>query len=692
MKYFVIIFLFAFNFNLLADETEDTLKLDVTKKPEPLEKTEFKFPDVDDREMSNGIKVFVVNNSEQPAIDIRLSLPAGSLTDKGLKGMPELTAQMLVRATSKRNSNQIEMTLDSIGASLKTGSGQDNVYFYLRGLKKDQDLLIDMLADMLRTPVLDKNEFRELKDDYAAELRRRRQNPEYLGKKMIYNVLYGKEHPYSSLVDPAYIEEIKYDDVIKYYKDYFKPNNVIVTVAGDVNIDEIMPYFEEYFGKWEKGKVHGRKLNPRKPKPLGVYFIKIPGAEESNVYIANSAVPFSDRDFEKLTLIQYLLGGNRVSVVENELRDKLGVSGASQSILTSDKEGNIVAFGAEVPARHAVKALEIIRSEMKDLVNSVPAESKLAPVKKYHKSEYQLALEDPFVVTSLIEKFAVRQMEFNLLKAYTERIRKLSGYQLRAAASNYMNPKNSYIVVVGDPEKVSGLEEFGRVFYYDSNLNPSAMGEKISIDAEELLEKYREAIGGEDVIDTVNTLIKRGNAEYSGQYEGMMIKEITHYKAPNKMHRKIDFGGRIQEDWFDGNNAWSRLSGSVIEMEGSEYEYIKREAAMFPVTRLLENGFQCNVAGKHKGEIILNAVSPSGEEISYFFESENYLLKKKETVQNVRGNTILITENYQDYKHFGDLYLPSVIINENPKFTLEYDMTYEINPEIGDEVFTPDSE
>jgi len=286
MKKIILIVIFALAvFNSYAQAP-----LDLTKKPEPLEVPKFVFPENSQFTLSNGLKVFVVEDHEQPTVSMNLLIPGGASMDGKKSGLAELCAAMLTKGAGKLEAKDIANIIDGLGASLSGKTGRDYITVSADFLKKHTTEVVDIFSEILTQPKFDEDELEKLQKIKLSEITEEKSNPNslisYLGAKAIY----GDEHPYSQHPNEKSIKSIKIKDVKEYYKKYFVPNNSSLVIVGDVNADEIQKMMEIKLFQWKSGEIPKIEIPAPKPKPLGVYFVERPGSVQSSIMLNAPAV------------------------------------------------------------------------------------------------------------------------------------------------------------------------------------------------------------------------------------------------------------------------------------------------------------------------------------------------------------------------------------------------------------------
>src|SRR5215813_7350273 len=116
--------------------------------------------------LANGAVLLVVERPAIPIVVLRVSLAAGSVHDPAdALGLANLTAELLTRGTARRSAPDLDRAIEFVGGSLEAGAGRDTSSLTLAVLRKDLDLGLDLLAEVLREPVFPEDELKRKVSD-----------------------------------------------------------------------------------------------------------------------------------------------------------------------------------------------------------------------------------------------------------------------------------------------------------------------------------------------------------------------------------------------------------------------------------------------------------------------------------------------------------------------------------------------
>ena len=682
------IVILVFGINLFAKDINPDIK------PEPLASTGFTFPDYVVVTMANGLKVYIVQDKEQPTVAFRLMVFGGTSVEGKKAGVADLMSGMLTKGTKTRNASQIASTMDGIGASLSSSATTDYYTVYAEGLKKHQKLILEVMSDVLLNPTFPMDEFIKLQQQTLAGIQYEKSNSGTIAQALSRMAIYGSEHPYSQRKTEASVNSLNVNDLKEYHSLWTNPENASLAVVGDINPNEIVKELETLFKNWKKGKTPNIEVPAPSQMPKGVYFVNRPGSVQSSLIITSNTVPYNNLDFDKLGLAAQVIGGANGRLYKT-LREKHSFTYSPYGFHTSTKYANRFAAVAEVATAKTDSSVAVIFGELNDLMQNKPSKEELESVRTSFIGNYNMSFENSLFIASLIQNEEFYGKRINEIKNYTSKLLSLVPDDITTIVQNYINPANAQIIVVGDPSIVESLEKYGQVYKYDLDLNPltgkDAKIEKINLSVDELISKYEKALGGKTNIQKILTLNAKSEAELSAGGQVIPGLVFSQKKAPNKLYNMSDFGVFKSEVWIDGENAWSAQSGQpAVAKEGNEKERMMFEAELFSVLALKKYGYKLEVLGKQGNFILMSAIGKSGNESTYYFNTDTYLLDKLELY--VEGN-VGIKEIWsiisEDYALFEGVMLPKTQITKTPNFTITQKTSYELNKEAPDEVFIP---
>jgi zinc protease len=206
--------------------------------------------------LPNGLRVLLKRHAHLPLVNLQAFVLGGSLADtEATAGRSALVAAMLNKGTAQHSAEQIARYYDSIGGQLAMEAGRFTVCGSATTLREDFPQAAALFAECFTRPTFPRAEFEKVQALALGAIARRADNPEAEALELFCDNLPAKS-PYH-LLQGGKTESVKRltaDDLKAYHAKYFVPNNMLVTVFGDIDPDEALAMVKRHFG--------GLKPNP----------------------------------------------------------------------------------------------------------------------------------------------------------------------------------------------------------------------------------------------------------------------------------------------------------------------------------------------------------------------------------------------------------------------------------------------
>src|SRR5215472_314441 len=327
-----------------------TTKGAVIKGRAPVNKSvlRVKLPKAQEVTLKNGLRVVVLENNRLPTISMEMVVLSGGLSDPADKrGLATATAALLREGTAKHNSRELAEQLDTIGATLNANAGISSFTTNVSasGLVENVDQILDLFAEVIRTPKFSNDELTRYKTRLASSQQLLRSQPGFLAQERIAQAIYGK-HPASLTTAPMdVLKSLTADDLKRFHDDHYVANNAILAVVGAVTLKEFLPKIERAFGDWQSGTADALSLPPvPEQSPSRIYLIDRPGAVQTVFQIASLGIERTDPDYAPMAIMNRILGGGPSSRLFLNIREDKGYAYAVGSSFNSSKyRGTFVA-------------------------------------------------------------------------------------------------------------------------------------------------------------------------------------------------------------------------------------------------------------------------------------------------------------------------------------------------------------
>ncbi len=443
---------------------------DRTTKPAPGPAPEAAFPDYTTTALSNGLKVFVIEDDRKPTLTLRLVVKAGDALDGEKPGVANFVAGLLNRGTTKLDATAFAKAVDSLGAQLEASAGEDSTSVTTSGLVKSTDALLELFSDAVRDPVFPAEEFTKEQKRTLSSLAAQKKTPSALVGNLMNKVLFGS-HPYGSIPTPESVQNITRDDLVAFHKTWFAPNNASLVVVGDVKAADIVPRLEKAFGSWAKKDLPAVKKNALpEHKGLTIHLLDRPGSVQSSIIVTHLGPPRKNPVLPELNVMNATLGGGFSGRLFQNLREKHGYTYGSSSAFGFNADAGYFQATAETRNEVTAPAVQEILAEMKRIREEPIPEPELELQRQYNVGNYLLSLENVSRVATRVQDIELYGLDPDFYKTYAKRMAAVTPASARELAQKYITPEDACVIVVGEAKQVrADLEKLGKVTLYDTD-------------------------------------------------------------------------------------------------------------------------------------------------------------------------------------------------------------------------------
>ncbi|TMQ73183.1 MAG: insulinase family protein [Candidatus Eisenbacteria bacterium] len=432
-------------------------KLDRNQRPTPGPVPPVVTPRIVRVTLSNGLPVWVVTRRELPLVDAVLQIRAGAAQDGAHPGIAAVTASLLDEGTSTRSSLEFAGAVDLLGANLSASGGIEQTSVSLLTLSRHLDAALGLMGEMVVHPAFKADELERERKARLQNLKQQKDVATTIADKVLNLVLYGEDHPYGHPVGgtTASIAAIARDDVAGFYDRYYRPNNAVLIVVGDVTAEVLAPKLEKAFAGWTAGTVAAEAATaPARPaaKPAAVYLVDKPNAAQSEIRIGQPGTSrTADPDYYALQVLNTTLGGQFTSRINLNLRERHGYTyGARSTWAFRRGDGPFVASGGVFTAKTDSSLVEFLR-ELQDIRGSRPITEKETEFARNGLLRgYPRRFETPDATAGVLAELALHGLPDGEIANYLAQIGRVKPEDVTRVAAKYLTPDQFAIVVVGD--------------------------------------------------------------------------------------------------------------------------------------------------------------------------------------------------------------------------------------------------
>lgn len=404
--------------------------------------------------LNNGIVVLVTENPAADIIATRMFIKSGSYCEPLPKaGLAHLLAAVLTKGTQNLSSLEIAEQVESLGASLGIDASADYFLVSLKTVTSDFPAILTLAAELMRSPAFPEFEIEMERRWLQQSIRSQQEQPFSIAFDQLRQLMY-PNHPYASsgLGTEATIPTITRADLIAYHNIYFRPDNLVISIAGRISAADAVAMVENVFGDWqcpttrlpviELPQLLSQPQEARASRPT----------QQSILMLGYLAAAVGEADYIALKLLSTYLGNGLSSRLFVELREKRGLAyEVSAFYPTRQDPAPFVVYMGTAPENTTV-ALEGLRTEVELLCNTQLEPEALQAAKNKLLGQYALGKQTNAQIAQIFGWYETMGLGVEFDSQFQAQISAVSAAQLQQVACKYL--REPYISVVG-PEIIN---------------------------------------------------------------------------------------------------------------------------------------------------------------------------------------------------------------------------------------------
>ena len=402
---------------------------------------------------ANGLKLYGVEHHELPLIQFSLTLEGGGLLDSMEKpGVANLMTDIMMEGTANRTPLELEEAIDELGANINMYTSKQAIIMNANGLRSKASEIFGLAQEILLEPRWDETEFARIKDETVENINRQMVSPAAVAANVFNKLVYGENSilGQSTLGTPQSVPTITMDDMRGFYDAYFSPSVANIAVAGDITQAEAIELFRPLEAAWPAKDVAAPDYpEPQEQASTALYFVDIPGARQSQIYVGHLGPDQFNPDFHAVTVMNYQLGGNFNSVLNMILREEKGFTYGARSYFGGGVYPGTFAASSGVQSTATRESVEIFRDEIARHREGI-SEEDLAYTKNAMALSDARRFETMGALIGMLNTIATYDKPVDYVLQEEEVTRGMTVEELRELAQEYLHPDRMIYLVVGD--------------------------------------------------------------------------------------------------------------------------------------------------------------------------------------------------------------------------------------------------
>lgn len=445
----VIAFVLTFNFSWVATAAaKHYTDLQFT----PL--SEIQLPKYERFVLDNGLVVYLMEDHELPLVSGTTLIKTGSRWETGDKvGLGDVVGSLMrIGGTLKHPPDQLNEILEQRAASVETEMSETAGSASFESLTEDLETVFGLFAEVLREPAFTQEKLDLIKTQAKGSIVRRNDDPDDIANREFKKLIYGQESPYARTVEYATLEKINREDVVKFYQQYYYPNNMILGIVGDFNPKQMRSLIQAKFGDWKPNPNISKTQLPQvlSSNSSGVFFVNQPQLTQSSILIGHLGGTFDDPDYPALSVMNGVLNGFGGRLF-NEVRSRQGLAYSVYGMWSPrfDYPGMFIS-GGQTRSDATVQFVKALKGEIKRIQNQRVTAKELNYAKESTLNSFVFNFQDPSQTLSRLMRYEYYGYPADFLFRYQKAVSATTTADVQRVARKYLKPENLVTLVVGN--------------------------------------------------------------------------------------------------------------------------------------------------------------------------------------------------------------------------------------------------
>jgi len=352
--------------------------------------------------LRNGLRLLTAHMPGMRSASIAFFFTVGSRYEHdAVAGISHFIEHMLFKGSQRYpTARLISETIEGVGGVFNGSTGKELTSYTARVPGEHLPIVMNVLADMVRHPLFDAVEIEKERSVILEELSSTRDDPQEWAGLLLEQAMWpGLPLGRDDAGFEETVAQLQRQQMLSYLDEYYRPNSLVISVAGNVDHAEVLDMTESLFGDWEarEHRPWSTSLPPRDTAPV---VLVTKETEQANICLGTLGVAHSSTDHYTLVLINAILGDGMSSRLFQTIREEKGLAYDIVSYFNSYHETGNVVVSAGVDPLQIEPAIQAIVGELKNLCEAEVPADELGRIKAYVRGSMVLGLEGTQQVAS----------------------------------------------------------------------------------------------------------------------------------------------------------------------------------------------------------------------------------------------------------------------------------------------------
>jgi predicted Zn-dependent peptidase len=401
--------------------------------------------------LDNGLRILTTAMPHTRSVAAGIFTGVGSrYEDEKQRGISHFIEHMMFKGTERRpTAQQVSEAIEGLGGEMNASTGSELTLYEVKVAHHHLPIALDVLVDMFRHSKFAPEEVEKERQVIIQEICRMMDMPESWVHVLIANQIW-PQHPagWDTAGTKESVSAISREDMLNYIDRTYTPASTVISLAGNLEHDEVVSQIKRELGSWQQRSVPG--FLPAENAPAGATLhLEFKDTEQAHLCLGLRALSRSDPDRYKLTLLNAVLGEGMSSRLFVEIREKRGLAYSVGSYTWRMRDTGAMVLYAGVEPAKAGDTLSAMTEQLQILRDQPVPVAELNKAREYTKGGILLSMEDTFANAGWVGRQELFDQQVLTVDQVIEKLDAVTVADVQAMAQRLFATEKLSLAIVG---------------------------------------------------------------------------------------------------------------------------------------------------------------------------------------------------------------------------------------------------
>ncbi len=391
--------------------------------------------------LPNGLTLLVKENHSAPVVAVLASVQVGYFHEPDrLNGISHVIEHMLFKGTPRRpEDEQIAREVRELGGIVNAGTYYEETSYYVVAPSQHLERVMEIQADAIQNSLIDPDELAKEIEVIVQESLQKRDNPTAMLIESLYALAFDQHRIRRWRIGhPETLRAFHRDDLVQFLQETYRPENIVLTVVGDVETAQVQELARRYWADLPRGAFH-REISPVEPPHTGFRYRRMTGDTRQRLLLMGlPAPPILHPDTPPLMVLSALLSDGRSARLFRRLKEELQLVNSAWASYEGFEQQGFFTLGAESIGDDPLPVERALWAEIDRIRREPVAEDDLERIKARVENRRLFAQEEVLGVARTLTTYEALG-DYRLTDTMLERLRAVTAEDVRRVANTYLD-------------------------------------------------------------------------------------------------------------------------------------------------------------------------------------------------------------------------------------------------------------